>query len=476
MNLPRIIQGGMGVAISNWTLANAVSQQGYLGVVSGTGLAHLMIARLMDGDSGGHVRRALGHFPFQAAAKRILESYFVDKPSVPKPPYKRPPMWSLKPPRTLEELTVISSFVEVFLAKERHSNPVGFNLLEKIQMPTMASLYGAMLAKVNVVIMGAGIPLQIPGIMDELAQHQAVSYKLDVEGAGKEDDYQLHFDPLNIFPEATEKLGSLLRPYFLPIISSVVLAKALIKRATGKVDGFIVEAPVAGGHNAPPRGPMHLDDEGQPIYGEKDEVDLASLKELGLPFWLAGGFDTHEKLEQALAVGANGVQVGTAFGYCDESGMEAGLKRRIIQTVLDHHAKVHTSPTVSPTGYPFKVVQLEGSLSDPDIYDARPRLCDIGLLRQAYHQEDGTIAFRCASEPVEQYIAKGGALEDTIGRTCLCNNLMATAGFAQHRKDGYLEPAIATAGDNLLSIGKYIKPGQTSYSVKDVLEVLIGKD
>ncbi len=476
MNLPKIIQGGMGVAISNWTLANAVSRHRYLGVVSGTGLAHLMIARLIDGDSGGHVRRALRHFPFQAATERILETYFVDKPKIPKPPYKRPSMWSLKPPKALEELTIISSFVEVFLAKEGHSNPVGFNLLEKIQMPTMASLYGAMLAKANVMIMGAGIPLQIPGILDKLSHHQAVSYKLDVEGAGKEDDYQLHFDPLSIFPEATEKLGSLLRPYFLPIISSVILAKALIKRATGKVDGFIVEAPVAGGHNAPPRGPMHLDDKGEPIYGEKDEVDLASLKELGLPFWLAGGFDTHEKLEQALAAGASGVQVGTAFGYCDESGMEAGLKQRIIQTVLEHHAKVHTSPTASPTGYPFKVVQLEGSLSDPDVYDARPRLCDIGLLRQFYKQEDGTIVLRCASEPIEQYIAKGGVLEDTKGRTCLCNNLMATAGFPQHRKDGYIEPAIATAGDNLLSIEKYMKPGQTSYTVKDVLEVLLGQN
>jgi nitronate monooxygenase len=432
-----------------------------------------MISRLMDGDIGGHVRRALEHFPFQAAAKRILESYFVDNPTTPKPPYKRPVMWSLTPPKSLEELTIISSFVEVFLAKEGHVNPVGFNLLEKIQMPTMASLYGAMLAKVNVVMMGAGIPLQVPGILDKLSQHQAVSYKLDVEGVGKEDDYQLSFEPLKLFPEAKEKLGALLRPYFLPIISSVVLARALIKRATGKVDGFIVETPVAGGHNAPPRGLMRLDDEGQPIYTEKDQVDLPSLKELGLPFWLAGGFDTREKLEQALASGANGVQVGTAFGYCNESGMEANLRQRIIQTVLQHQAKVHTSPVASPTGYPFKVVALEDTLSEPQIYKARPRLCDIGLLRQAYKQEDGKIIFRCASEPVEQYVAKGGALEETTGRTCLCNNLMATAGFAQHRKDGYIEPAIATAGDNLLSIGKYIKPGQISYTVNDVLEVLL---
>ena len=36
--LPRIIQGGMGVAISDWGLAQAVSRTGQLGVVSGTGI------------------------------------------------------------------------------------------------------------------------------------------------------------------------------------------------------------------------------------------------------------------------------------------------------------------------------------------------------------------------------------------------------------------------------------------------------
>ena len=63
MTLPKIIQGGMGVAISTWQLANSVSKAGQLGVVSGTGIALIMMARLSQGDEGGHIRRALGHFP-----------------------------------------------------------------------------------------------------------------------------------------------------------------------------------------------------------------------------------------------------------------------------------------------------------------------------------------------------------------------------------------------------------------------------
>lgn len=466
----------MGVAISDWNLSRTVSMQGHLGVVSGTGIALIMISRLMDADIGGHIRRALSHFPFQEPVRRIIDEYYVAEPKTPRPPYKRSTMWTLNPPKALDELTVIGNFVEVFLAKEGHQNPVGLNLLEKLQLPTIASLYGAMLAGVDFVIMGAGIPVQVPGILDKLVDHQAVSYRLDVQGAAQGDDYRVHFDPQAIFPGVVEKIGRLSRPYFLPIISSVVLAKALIKRATGKIDGFVVEASTAGGHNAAPRGPLRLDEGGAPIYGKKDAVDLSKIKQLGLPFWLAGGYDSPEKLQEALDAGAAGIQVGTAFGYCAESSLEETLKSRVIQKVLDQDIKVRTDPLVSPTDYPFKVVQLEGTLSDPKIYQNRIRLCDISLLRHLYKRADGKIGFRCPAEPVEQYVAKGGNPDDTVGRVCLCNNLCATAGYPQRRKDGYVEPPIVTAGDGLAAIGKYIKPGHKSYTVQDVLDYLIGRE
>jgi len=209
MKLIEVIQGGMGVAISDWNLARTVSAQGQLGVVSGTGIHLIMVARLMDGDIGGHVRRALSHFPFQEPVQRILKKYFVAKPKTPRLPYKRPQMWTLNPSKALNELTVISNFVEMFLAKEGHQNPVGLNLLEKIQMPTMASLYGAMLAGVDFVIMGAGIPVQIPGILDKLANHGEVSYRINVKESTSDDDYRLRFDPKSIFSEAVEKIQQL---------------------------------------------------------------------------------------------------------------------------------------------------------------------------------------------------------------------------------------------------------------------------
>jgi len=474
MKLFDVIQGGMGVAISDWKLAQTVSAQGQLGVVSGTGIHLIMIARLEEGDIGGHVRRALSHFPFQDSVQRILKKYFAENPKASRSSYKRPPMWTLKPSKALNELTAISNFVEVFLAKEGHQNPVGLNLLEKIQLPTMASLYGAMLAGVDYVIMGAGIPVQIPGILDRLSKHREVSYRIDVKGASSDDDFRLRFDPRKIFSEAVGKTKELTRPYFLPIISSVVLAKTLIRRSTGKVDGFVVEGHIAGGHNAPPRGAMQLDGEGEPIYGEKDTPALAKIKELGLPFWLAGGYDSPEMLKQAQNAGAAGVQVGTAFAFCNESGMEDSTKRRVIQKIVDEEVIVHTEPRVSPTGYPFKVVQLKGTMSDPEIYHDRVRLCDIGLLREPYKGEDNKIGFRCSAEPEDQYLKKEGKQEDLVGRGCLCNNLCASAGFPQQRSDGFVEQPLVTSGNGLPFIGKFFKAGNRSYSAKDVLDHITG--
>src|ERR1700739_2152465 len=77
VQLPRIIQGGMGVGVSNWRLAQAVSKLGQLGVVSGTAIDQVLVRRLADGDKGGHMRRGLEAFPFPEMAKKIWNDYFV---------------------------------------------------------------------------------------------------------------------------------------------------------------------------------------------------------------------------------------------------------------------------------------------------------------------------------------------------------------------------------------------------------------
>jgi NAD(P)H-dependent flavin oxidoreductase YrpB (nitropropane dioxygenase family) len=144
--LPVIIQGGMGVAVSSWRLAKAVSQTGQLGVVSGTALDAVIARRLQDGDDGGHVRRALAAFPIPDIAARVQKKYFRAEGRH-GDPYIPVPKLSLHPSSDALDLWVSSNFVEVWLAKEGHGGLVGVNFLEKIQMATPSAAYGAMLAK-----------------------------------------------------------------------------------------------------------------------------------------------------------------------------------------------------------------------------------------------------------------------------------------------------------------------------------------
>ncbi len=470
MQFPKIIQGGMGVGVSNWRLANAVSKLGQLGVVSGTALDQVFVRRLADGDLGGYMRRGLDAFPFPEMARRIWQEYFVPGGKPAGTPYPATPMHQRRDLRKMVELCMVSNFVEIFLAREDHKNQVGINYLEKVQMPHLASIYGAMLAGVGYVLMGAGIPLHIPGVLDFFAMHHAAEYKLSVTGAAQSQDTQMRFDPAD-YVEGSFPL--LHRPRFLAIVSSNTLATTMLRRASGRVDGLVIESPTAGGHNAPPRGKLQLNVAGEPVYGERDQVNIAELRTLGVPFWLAGGYGNAEKVREALEQGAAGVQVGTAFAFSRESGLRADLKQSLLAHAVTGTGEVFTDPLASPTGFPFKVALLEGTYSDPEVTAARTRVCDLGYLREPYALPDGNIAYRCAAEPVANYVAKGGKVEDTVGRKCLCNALLANIGHAQIRKDSAVEPALVTVGDDLNTVAQFLAPGRDSYSAADVVASLL---
>lgn len=466
----------MGVGVSNWRLAHAVSKLGQLGVVSGTALDSVFVRRLADGDQGGHMRRGLDAFPFPEMARRIWNEYFVPGGRAAGGSYPSLPMHQRQSQRKLVELCMISNFVEVFLAKEGHKNPVGINYLEKVQMPHLYSIYGAMLAGVGYVLMGAGIPLHIPGVLDALAAQHAAEYRLAVTGAAQgqlaDVDMLMRLDPAEY---AEGPLPVLERPQFLAIVSSNTLAATMLRRASGRVNGLIIESPTAGGHNAPPRGKLQLNAGGEPIYGERDQVNIAELRMLGVPFWLAGGYGSAAKLREALDQGAAGVQVGTAFAFSRESGMRADLKNELLAQAAAGAGRVFTDPLASPTGFPFKVAQLESTSSNANVYQQRKRVCDLGYLREPYVADDGRIAYRCAAEPVTTYVAKGGKVEDTVGRKCLCNALLANIGLAQVRDNSALEPALITVGDDLNTIAQFMAPGRQSYGAADVVKALMSK-
>lgn len=467
---PTVIQGGMGAGVSNWRLARAVSTAGQLGVVSGTGLDVILARRLQIGDVGGHCRRAMAHFPIADVAQRAIDRYFVPGGKAADKPYRSKPMPSDRASRLHIELLILASFVEVFLAMEGHDGMVGINFLEKIQLPTLPAIYGAMLAGVTCVLMGAGIPRAIPGIIDRLSRGEQTELQLDVSGADRGELFKIIFDPAMLFGRAVPQLN---RPDFVAIVSSLTLAGVMARKANGRVDGLIIEGPTAGGHNAPPRGPMQLCVKGEPIYGRRDEPDLDAIRDLGLPFWLAGSYAGPDLIARAIACGASGVQIGTAFAFCNESGLEADIKRRVLALSREGAARVVTDPVASPTGFPFKVLQLEGTHSDAATYEARARVCDLGYLRHAYKKADGSLGWRCPSEPVADYVRKGGREEDTRGRKCVCNGLLANIGLGQLRKDGAYEKPLITSGAELGVLAAILRPGEACYSARDVIDYLL---
>lgn len=472
MQLPSVIQGGMGVAISDWRLARAASTHGALGVVSGTALDQVLARRLQTGDAGGHMRRALAAFPNAAVSHRILERYFVANGKAADQSFQKKPQNDARHQPHLDELTVAANFVEVFLAKEGHGGAVGINYLHKIQTPFLAALYGALLAGVDVVLVGAGIPLDVPASLDGLCANEAVELRLNVRDAKSGMTHKVRFDPAALFPAGCPPVH---RPLFFPIVSSATLATLLVKKCKGKIDGLIFEEPSAGGHNAPPRGGASLDAAGEPIYGERDTVDLAAVRALGLPFWMAGSYGSPEKLEAARAAGAAGIQVGTLFAFSAESGLRDDLKRAVLDA--RGNLEVFTDPVASPTGFPFKVLELPGTLSDPGVYADRGRLCDLGFLREAYEKPDGQLGWRCSAEHPEVYVQKGGKLEDTVGRKCLCNALLANVGMPQVRGTGAVELPLVTCGDDLLTVARVLDraaaPTKGEYSAASAIDYLL---
>ena len=466
--LPVIIQGGMGVGVSNWYLAKTVSKKGQMGVVSGTALGAIISRRLQLGDSDGSIRRALSCFPWPDMSQRVLDAYFISGGKSTNEPFKLNSVPSMQMKRSCLELMIIGNFVEVFLAKEGHDGLVGINYLEKIQLPTLPSLLGAMLGGVDFIIMGAGIPTSIPGILDRLSAWETVELTLHVEDNSRRDLYSYRFDPKEYFSGPLPKLS---RPKFLAIVSSEIIAKVMNRKATGFVDGFVLENHTAGGHNAPPRKDESSTTHRFLQFGKKDIPNIAKIRELGKPFWLAGGYASPMKLKEALDFGANGIQVGTAFAFCNESGIVPEIKHEVLRQCLNGKLKVLTDFQASPTGYPFKLIELKNMGTDQEENKERKRICDLCYLRHPYCKGDSEIGYRCPGEPISTYLLKGGCQDETIGKQCLCNGLLATIGLGQIREDG-CELPIVTAGEDFSFITALVKDSRLTYSAADVIDYL----
>lgn len=122
---------------------------------------------------------------------------------------------------------------------------------------------------------------------------------------------------------------------------------------------------------------------------------------------------------------------------------------------------------------PFKVFSLDETLSEESIYQARKRKCELGYLRQPYRKADGRLGYRCPSEDVSAFVKKGGQASETVGRKCLCNALLANAGYGQNQEDGSTELPLVTLGSDIHSLTSLFKRNKGKLNVVNVIDFLM---
>jgi nitronate monooxygenase len=76
---------------------------------------------------------------------------------------------------------------------------------------------------------------------------------------------------------------------------------------------------------------------------------------------------------------------------------------------------------------------------------------------------------------VEDFIRKGGTLEETQGRECVCNGLVGTIGLPQVNAENVLGLPLVTAGNEIANVARFLPPGRDSYTAAEVIRLLLGQ-
>ncbi len=252
-----IIQGGMGIGVSKSRLAAAVANAGGVGVISGAQIGW----RELDFASN----------PVGANKRALREEIRKAKIAAP-------------------------------------TGVIGLNLM--VAMQNYAEFVKvAVEEKVDLIISGAGIPLDLPGFVKDS------SVKI------------------------------------VPIVSSLRGAKLILKRWQKKYDrtpdAIVVEGAKAGGHLG-----FKLDDlQGGTYQKLKDIVieltDHLKDIQLSIPVIAAGGLFTSDDVKEVLDAGADGVQIGTRFVVTEECDASEAFKQAYIDA-KEEDIRIMMSPVGLP--------------------------------------------------------------------------------------------------------------------------------
>jgi NAD(P)H-dependent flavin oxidoreductase YrpB (nitropropane dioxygenase family) len=432
-----VLVGGMGVDVSGIDLISAAANhpsRRVSGSLSGTALAEVYVRRLQMGDPGAKIERAFEAFSARVPAltqeiQDLYKKFHIVGGKSADAKFRGMSMGGMTPARDVQIMIIAATFAHVWRAKQAApGRPIGVNFLRKLERTLLYGLYGAMLAGADWIVMGAGDPSAVPGLLDSLARHELTELPMQVATCPL-GEYKVSFDPKDLVGDAAAPA----RTPFLAIVSSHLQAEGLAANPVTRPDGFVIEGPLAGGHNAPP-SKRAKDADGHYVYGPEDEADLRAVAAIGLPFWVAGG--------QAKPGGPfNRRQVGTIFALAKESGLEPSLRQKMLGLIWRQKERVVNDARASPSTYPFKIAQAPGTVGESAVYEDRKRVCDVGLLR-GWRPKDGKVIGLCPADKPDLFKKAGGAAWRCAGAMCLCNGLLSAVGVGQPA-----EAPLITLGD-----------------------------
>lgn len=293
---------------------------------------------------------------------------------------------------------------EIADAKElANGGLIGINIMVAIVRDYEDTVRAAIDAGVNVIISGGGLPLHLPGIKD---------------------------------PGNTA---------LIPIVSSARALELICKkweRLGYRPDAVVLEGPLAGGH---------LGFKFSEIYLESNRLEnlLTPVKEMAIkygdfPVIVAGGIFSHADIVRFLALGANGVQMGTRFLATEESSASHAYKRAVVDS-LREDITIAEKPR-SPCGMPFRVLRKSPMFTEA-LRNLRQPRCDKGYV--LFKDKDGLFT-RC------------DAKESNESSFCVCNGLLSSAGYNSEE-----EKPLYTVGSNAFRV-------EEISSVKKLMDELKG--
>jgi enoyl-[acyl-carrier protein] reductase II len=110
---------------------------------------------------------------------------------------------------------------------------------------------------------------------------------------------------------------SLLKSHGMKVVHVIANTKFALKAIDAGVDAIVAEGFEAGGHN-----------------GKEETTTMCLVPEIRkickIPLIAAGGIASGESMLAAMSLGADGVQIGSAFAVCEESSAHPSFKEKIL--------------------------------------------------------------------------------------------------------------------------------------------------